>query len=290
MPGMRFRVTILGSSSSGNCALLETSQARVLVDVGFSGRRLESMLGTQGLSLEDIDAVFLTHEHGDHVAGLPALSRLTGMQFFANRDTAQAVQARLKRPVDWRLFESGSSFAYRDLRISTFSVPHDAYDPVGFVFSCQSGAGVDSPPCSIAWLTDLGHIPAHVQERVRPVDALILEANHDLRLLEEDDRRPWSLKQRIKSRHGHLSNDAAEAFLRSGLEVNWKRVFLGHLSRDCNRVDLVVERFRDRLSQTPLPCPVSILDPCGPAVVCDLLALQPPQAAADQRASARSLA
>src|SRR5262245_6225066 len=125
---MPFRFRILGSGSAGNAALLQTDDTRVLVDAGFSARRLGELLAETGDSLQRIDAILLTHEHGDHAAALTGLARFPHIKVFANRATAQALQRPLKHRVDWHLFETGGTFAFRDLEISSFAVPHDAQD------------------------------------------------------------------------------------------------------------------------------------------------------------------
>lgn len=253
------RFTILGSSSSGNAAVLQTSRTTVLIDAGFSARQLGVRLGEIGLSLDDVDAVFLTHEHGDHTAGMKGLSRRTNLPVFANYATARAVQDGLKRRVDWQLFETGASFAFRDCEITAFSVPHDAYDPVGFVFA-TGGEDLFHPRRSLGWVTDLGYVPRNVAEQVRGVDLLVLEANHEEHLLDDDPRRPWSVKQRIKGRHGHLSNDAACGFLGDSRNVRWEQVILGHLSKDCNRVDLLENRCA-ALGEVETRFQVNVVDP-----------------------------
>ncbi|MEM9227551.1 MAG: MBL fold metallo-hydrolase, partial [Verrucomicrobiota bacterium] len=201
---MSVQFRILGSSSSGNAALLSSPETKILIDAGFSAKRLDAMLQACGESLSKIDAIFVTHEHCDHIAGLKGLRRYPGIKVFANRDTARAIQPRLSHRPDWQLLETGRSFRYADLEVTAFSVPHDACDPVGYVFAHGDGS-LFAPYRSVAWATDLGYVPANVQEKIRQADLLVLEANHDSEMLEKDTVRPWSLKQRIRGRHGHLS-------------------------------------------------------------------------------------
>lgn len=247
------RFCILGSGSNGNCALLQTDSTRVLIDAGFSARKLGQLLDGVGLTLADIDAIFLTHEHGDHAAGIDGLKKHPGLPVFANAATARAVQlGRAKFRPTWQIFETGAAFRFRDLTIESFSVPHDAADPVGFLFRSGHEGDLLSPLRSLVWMTDLGHAPPHIRERVRQADVLVLEANHCPELLKSDTRRPWSVKQRIGGRHGHLSNEGVRELLASVPSPRWQRIFLAHLSRDCNRPDLV----ESVLAPLGLPCSV----------------------------------
>lgn len=249
---------MLGSSSAGNCALLETAQTRILIDAGFSGKRIASMLAGGGYRLDQLDAVFLTHEHSDHIAGLRGLAKHQHLEFFATYGTAKAAQRPLKRDLQWRLFDAESSFRFRDLEVTAIKIPHDAYDPVGFIFR-TGGDSLFNPRRSVAWLTDLGYVPDNLGELVRDVDLLILEANHDIVLLDNDPHRPFSVKQRIRGRHGHLSNEAARTFLDAVARPRWRHVLLAHLSRDCNCVAKVTETFGAR----ERPYRVEVIEPDG---------------------------
>jgi phosphoribosyl 1,2-cyclic phosphodiesterase len=160
--------------------------------------------------------------------------------------------------VDWQLFETGTCFRFRDLEIQSFSVPHDAQEPVGFVFA--SGHDDLFSPCRrLAWLTDLGHAPRHIHEHIREVDVVAVEANHCSELLKADTKRPWSVKQRISGRHGHLSNQSARELLETVASPRWRQVYLTHLSRDCNSPDTVTRAFASTMST--LGCPFSVVAP-----------------------------
>jgi len=233
--------TILGSGSNGNCAYLETENVRLLIDAGFSARQIRERLAQIGRAPETLSGILLTHEHTDHTNGLGALCSKVPVPIYCNRLTKEAVQLQFETRFDFRIFSTGGSFEIGDLAIDTFSVPHDAYDPVGFMLRSNG--------TSIGFLTDLGHATKLVVERVRTSNILVLETNHDMKMLQDDLKRPWSVKQRILSRHGHLSNDAAATVLEDLMSPELKHVYLGHLSRDCNKPELARKVVTERLKQ-----------------------------------------
>lgn len=236
---MSVQFTVLGSGSGGNCTYIETPTTRILVDAGFSGKQIAHRLHSIGRHLDQIDAIILTHEHTDHTAGLSVLCNRGGLPLFCNRLTAEAVRKDLPKFGNWKIFTTGDSFEIGDLAIESFSVPHDAYDPVGFVIKHDA--------LKIGFLTDLGHCTKMVVERMRHMDALLLETNHDMRLLQDDVKRPWSVKQRIASRHGHLSNVAAARAACDIVSERLKHVYLAHMSQDCNRPDIAFKEVRTAL-------------------------------------------
>jgi phosphoribosyl 1,2-cyclic phosphodiesterase len=228
-----FELAILGSGSGGNSALITTEKCRILIDIGFSARQICLRLEALGIAPESLDAILLTHEHGDHIAGLNVFSRKFKIPIYCNRLTAEALRSQGVAPdAPWTIFSTGASFTIRDLDVQTFYVPHDAVDPVGFIAS--SGYG------SVGFLTDLGFATKLVRERIREVHTLVVETNHDERRLQDDPKRPWSVKQRILSRHGHLSNHAAATLVADIAGDFLERVILGHLSRDCNTKELAL--------------------------------------------------
>jgi phosphoribosyl 1,2-cyclic phosphodiesterase len=235
------RLTILGSGSSGNCAYVETEETRVLIDAGFSLRQIRQRLASIGRAPENLTGILVTHEHSDHVQSLPALCGKLGIPLYANRPTHEAVEYLYKARLLCRLFTTGTSFEVGDITVDTFSIPHDAQEPVGFLLRTSAG--------NIGFLTDLGHTTRLVLERIRPANALVLEANHDVKMLQDCPRRPWSLKQRILGRHGHLSNEAAANAAEEIMSGDLRHLYLGHLSRECNRPELAQRVVNDRLQK-----------------------------------------
>lgn len=224
------RLTILGSGSSGNCAYLETEETRLLVDAGFSARQIRQRLASIGRAPECLHGILITHEHSDHVQGLLGLADKLGLPIYCNRPTRDAIAFATGGRFDWRLFATGNSFEIGDLSVDTFSIPHDAQEPVGFL--------IRTTAANFGFVTDLGHVTRLVLERVRAAHVLLLESNHDVRMLQECPRRPWSLKQRILGRHGHLSNEAAADAVAELMSADLRQLYLGHLSRQCNTPEL----------------------------------------------------
>jgi phosphoribosyl 1,2-cyclic phosphodiesterase len=235
---------MLGSGSAGNSALVATDHCKILIDGGLSARQIVLRLEQCGVTPKQLDGVLLTHEHGDHVCGLEVLCRKFDVPIYANALTAEAVRCdcALDRHRNWRVFRTGAEFAICDITVQPFPVPHDAVDPVGFVFSAGSS--------SLGFITDLGSVTKLIVERLRLVHTLVIETNHDEKLLQNDTHRPWPVKQRIQSRHGHLSNAAAATVLDQLLPGKIERVVLGHLSRDCNTPALALRTVSDSLAKS----------------------------------------
>jgi phosphoribosyl 1,2-cyclic phosphodiesterase len=234
---------MLGSGSAGNSALVATDHCKILVDGGLSARQVVLRLEQCGVTPEQLDGVVLTHEHGDHVFGLEVLCRKFDLPIYCNPLTAEALRSSdlAERCRNWRLFATGAEFSICDITVQTFPVPHDAVDPIGFVFHAGSG--------SLGFITDLGYVTKMIIERLRSVRTLVVETNHDEKLLQNDSHRPWPVKQRIQSRHGHLSNSAAAGVIEELLSGNIERVVLGHLSRDCNTPALALTTVRASLEK-----------------------------------------
>lgn len=234
------KICILASGSKGNCIYIEGGGTHLLVDSGLSCRETERRLAASGIDPAVIQAICVTHEHDDHISGIGVMQRKRGVGLYANSATIEAINAGGRHNgLIWNVFEVGQSFFIGGLKIEPFSVPHDAYDPVGFRISdAKSCAGI---------VTDMGMVTSLIRERLRDCSVVVVESNHDGEMLKASER-PWSLKQRITGRHGHLSNIQACELLEEIADINLKMVFLAHISSDCNEPALVERCARDVLA------------------------------------------
>jgi len=221
---------VLGSGSSGNSALVCFGETRILIDAGLSARQICLRLENLGVDPDSLSAIVLTHEHGDHTRGIDVFCRKRSMPIYGTTHTCAIVRENVKSEVPWHHFEAGNDFMINEVKVESFSVPHDAVDPVGFVFRGNHS--------SLGVVSDVGHVTRMIVERLRGVDTLFVEANYDEVMLQNDTHRPWSTKQRISNRHGHLSNDQTANLVSQVASKNLTRVVLGHLSSDCNAPDL----------------------------------------------------
>lgn len=220
---------MLASGSSGNATFISAGGARLLVDAGLSLRELTRRLSIIGEDPARLDGVLVTHEHSDHVAGLPALVKKTGVSVYATHLTAPAIAWR-DVPARVETFQAGCRFTIGGLEVTSFTVPHDAADPVAFVL-CAGAVRA-------ALVTDLGYIPESVKYHLRGADLVVLESNHDLEMLKVGSY-PWAVKQRVMGRRGHLSNDAVFDFIREELDPATRTLVLAHLSENNNHPELV---------------------------------------------------
>ena len=239
-------LTILGSGSSGNCAVVSDGETTLLIDAGLSARQIVARLEQAGLSLDAVDGILLSHEHGDHTRGMEILCRKRAIPLFCTPLTQESLRGSIifKSPPCWRLMQTGSIFEFRSLRIESFPVPHDAVDPVGFV--------IEDHESRLGVLSDVGFITNLIKDRLRAVHSLFIEANYDARLLEADTKRPWATKQRISSRHGHLSNDQVAELVEAVAHDGLHHIVLGHLSEDCNDPDTAVRRVHEALAKVSI--------------------------------------
>lgn len=217
------RVASLGSGSGGNATLIETAEACVLVDCGFSLRETERRLAGRGVDPAALTAVVVTHEHGDHLSGVLPLARRYRVPVYMTAGTARAARPRADDPI--RLLGAGARVNLSGLEIEAVEVPHDAREPVQYIFAA---GGI-----RFGVLTDLGCVTPHVIDRYRHCDALLLEANHDRELLATGDY-PAALKRRVGGDWGHLSNCQAAQLLQHLAGGALRLLVIGHISRQNN--------------------------------------------------------
>jgi phosphoribosyl 1,2-cyclic phosphodiesterase len=233
------QICSLASGSKGNCLYLKTGDTGILVDAGISLRETVIRLEFSGIAPETIDAVLLTHEHQDHVRSVGSFARKYKIPVIVSYATRQAAGDYLKK-APLVEFESGYSFAFRDISIDPFPVTHDCSDPVGFV--------IDSSEGRFGTATDLGVVTRLVTEKLKGCRAINLESNHDPEMLQNGPY-PWHLKQRIKSKHGHLSNQESLELLHDLAHGGLEALLMAHLSETNNHPDKVVETTRSFLAK-----------------------------------------
>ena len=236
---MSLEMCILASGSSGNAIYVASGKTRILIDAGLSAKQVALRLEQIGVAPESINGICVSHEHGDHINGLRVLQKRHGIPVYANAGTLNGIRRQPKADeIAVKVFQTGSPFEIGDITIEPFSVPHDAYEPVGFRLQCLETA--------VGIVTDLGMATALIREKLRGCQAIIVESNHDEDLLQEAPR-PWPLKQRIRSRQGHLSNTDAARLIADCATDALEHVFLSHLSSDCNTPDTALRTVASQL-------------------------------------------
>ena len=238
----------IASGSSGNCIYISSGNIRLLVDTGISKKRIENGLAGIGVACDQLDGILVTHEHSDHIQGLGVMSRKYGIPIYTTQGTWEGIQdCRSIGKVDLSLFRKirpDESFYMEDLKITPFKTSHDANESVAFRF--------DDEARSTAIATDLGVFDDYIVENLKNLDALMLEANHDVKMLEVG-RYPYPLKQRILGEYGHLSNEASGKLLCRILTPRMRKILLAHLSKENNLPLLANEtvRLEVELGDTP---------------------------------------
>ncbi len=230
---MSVQLKVLASGSKGNCTIVGSSRTRLLVDAGLSCRETLKRLAEAGEDPRSLTAILISHEHSDHLAGLPVLARKLKVPVYMTAQTHHAWERQCdgkhSRVERLEFFRSGHTFQVCDILVTPFTIPHDAADPVAFAFRVD---GV-----KLAVVTDLGYMPASVREHIRDSDVLMIESNHDLEMLRVGPY-PWSVKQRVMSRVGHLSNAALAEFLANDYDGSAAFVVLAHLSEQNNHPEI----------------------------------------------------
>ena len=233
------RLCSIASGSSGNCIYVGSEATHLLVDVGISGKRTESGLQELGLTGRDIDGILITHEHADHIRGLGVLVRKYGIPIYATSGTIEAMKwDRSLGNIDESLYrevQEDRKLTIKDLTVNPMHISHDAAQPVGYRISYGNR--------KVAVCTDLGVYNDYTVECLKGMDALLLEANHDVNMLQVGPY-PYYLKQRILGDRGHLSNENSGRLLCRILHDNLKTVLLGHLSKENNLPELAYESVR----------------------------------------------
>lgn len=224
---MKLKFATIASSSKGNCTYIGSDHTNILIDAGLSGKKIEEGLEALELTGSDIDAIFVTHEHMDHVTGIGVMSRRYDIPVYATEGTWSAMPSsvgKFRHNME-RLVYAGETISFNDILIKPFNIPHDAGEPVGYcVFN-------DNHKITVA--TDIGHISEEISENIKGSSLILLESNHDIDML-KGGVYPEQLKERILSDYGHLSNENAGKFITSAADNKMKYVFLGHLSQDNN--------------------------------------------------------
>jgi phosphoribosyl 1,2-cyclic phosphodiesterase len=228
-----------------------TSRTRLLIDAGLSRKETFERLAATGVDPESLDAILITHEHTDHIAGLAAIARKLAIPVYVSRLTAPAIPWGDVTP-RLELFQAGSRFPVGDIEVDSFTIPHDAADPVGFSLRAEG--------IKVSIATDLGYLPDSIRVHLDGSDVLLLESNHDLEMLKVGPY-PWAVKQRVMGRMGHLSNEVACSFLRESLDGRTSTLILGHLSEHNNHPEIVRLMAEQTLEQRGLAPRLVVAEP-----------------------------
>ncbi len=228
---MSVTVSVLASGSRGNCTFIKSSCVRLIIDAGLSRKEISNRLERIGEDPDGIDAVLITHEHNDHASGLKVLVKDLPVKAYLTKGAMKSLDASGYELNGAQLMptEAGAAFTIGDMEIRPFQVPHDASEPVAFSIYCEG--------LKVTQLTDIGYISETVADNLRGSHVLILESNHDLEMLRVGPY-PWSLKQRLMGRYGHLSNSAVARFIREQYDGMADNIVLAHLSSKNNHPEL----------------------------------------------------
>ena len=251
------KLRVFGSGSQGNALAVRSGETLLFVDCGFSCRELTRRMAACGVTPDAAAGLFFTHDHSDHCQGLATFhKRYPQVPLYANGNTADAISVLTGVDDGWRVFETAETFPVGDIAVTSFSIPHDAADPVGYLF--------DDGESALFLGTDMGAPTFGVRDALARATCAILESNHDPVLLQTSDR-PVSLKQRIAGRCGHLSNGDAAALVREVNPPRLKTLLLAHISRHCNAPYLALEAMRPVVAELGRPITLDVLDQDTPS-------------------------
>ncbi len=224
------RFCVLGSGSKGNCTYVTSNNSAILIDAGFSGIEIERRLASIDVDITEIDAILVTHEHGDHARGVSVLSRRFQLPVFANLQTMQSSEKYFSKLHSFEQFATGTSFLLGDLKIHPFSISHDSAEPVGYTVSNGQNA--------FGYCTDTGMVSKLIQHRLSLCQGLVLECNHDLEMLKNGPY-PIQVQQRVRSKTGHLAIPQTIEFLKDLYHAGLQKVVLAHISESNNSFELI---------------------------------------------------
>lgn len=235
----------LYSGSSGNCLYVSSNGTKILIDCGTSCKKICEGLASINSSIEDIDAILVTHEHSDHIQSLGMVSKKFNIPVYANLETWNAMESQKEKLSfeNINIFENNKEFLLNDLTIHPFSTPHDAANPCGF--------NIHNGKKKLSIATDLGHMNNDIFKQLEDSSFILLESNYDPEILKVS-KYPFQLKQRIAGKYGHLSNETAGKTISALMRKNLKQVVLGHLSKENNFPELAYQTVADELINSNL--------------------------------------
>ncbi|QVE49414.1 MBL fold metallo-hydrolase [Chlamydia crocodili] len=237
----------LASGSKGNCTYLGTDSCKILIDLGISKQLVTHELLSMNIHPEDIQAIFISHEHSDHISGIKSFVKTYNTPIICNLETARSLCQLLDVHPTFKIFSTGTIFSFYDLKIQTFNVPHDAIDPVGFIFHYRDE--------KLGFCTDLGWVTSWIIHELYDCDYLLVEANHDPELVRQSAR-PDIYKKRVLSKLGHISNRECGELLQKILTPKIKKIYLAHLSSECNTPELALSKVSSAIEDISSILPV----------------------------------
>src|SRR5690625_1332635 len=254
---MTLRFSVLASGSTGNAFYIESNKQRLLVDVGLSGKQMDRLFNEIHIDPASISGILVTHEHSDHIKGLGVLARKYNLPIYANKKTWEAMEGSIgKISLEQKFeFRMGEVKMFGDIEVESFGVSHDAVEPMFYVFRNNDK--------KVALVTDLGYVSERIKKTVKNADAYVFEANHDVEMLRMG-RYPWSIKRRILSDSGHVSNEDCGLALSDVIGNKTKRIYLAHLSQDNNMKDLARMSVDNILQERGIDMDIFDTDPSNP--------------------------